>query len=530
MDWFDDALRKVDKLPEEHKERRELCRESLWVFAQTMNPMYCYGEIHKEIYKWMEDYTLYQESQTSNKLILLPRAHLKSHMVATWVAWIVTRHPEVSILYLSATSELAETQLFAIKNIFESGPYQHFFPEYIHPQEGKREKWNNAKISIDHRARNQAGTRDATIATAGLTTNTTGWHADIICADDIVVPENAYTEGGRADVAKKASQFSSIRNNTGFTLAAGTRYHPADIYASWKKQEQLVYDEDGDVIDKAPIWSIKEYAVEKDGIFLWPRTVSITDKVYGFCRNSLSRIKAEYEDVVQFFAQYYNNPNDPGSARIRRDRFQYVDQKSIRHQNGSWTVRNKRVNVYASIDFAYTTKKTSDYTAIVVIGIDAEGYIYILDIDRFKTDKIQVMYDHIIQLHQTWNFRKIRAEVTAAQSIIAGDLKDKIRAAGMSLSIDEYRPTTKEGTKEERIASVLEPRYENLTIFHVKGGYTPVLEEELILARPAHDDLKDALASVIQIAVKPSSRGERAANNNKVTYGRFGGVAFKRDR
>ena len=44
---------------------------------------------------------------TANKLIMLPRAHLKSHMVATWCAWIVTRHPEVTILYLSATADLA---------------------------------------------------------------------------------------------------------------------------------------------------------------------------------------------------------------------------------------------------------------------------------------------------------------------------------------------------------------------------------------------------------------------------------------
>ena len=120
-------------------------------------------------------------------------------------AWIVTKHPEITILYLSATSGLAETQLYAIKNILTSEPYQHFFPEYIHPQEGKREEWNNKKISIDHKARSTAGIRDATIATAGLTTNTTGWHADILVPDDIVVPENAYTEEGRSNVSKKAS-------------------------------------------------------------------------------------------------------------------------------------------------------------------------------------------------------------------------------------------------------------------------------------------------------------------------------------
>ena len=130
-----------------------------------MNPQYAYGEIHYEIFRWMMEYNLFGQGTTltANKLVMLPRAHLKSHMVATWTAWIVTKHPEITILYLSATSGLAETQLYAIKNILTSEPYRHFFPEYINPQEGKREQWNNTKISIDHKARSKMGIRDATI-------------------------------------------------------------------------------------------------------------------------------------------------------------------------------------------------------------------------------------------------------------------------------------------------------------------------------------------------------------------------------
>ena len=529
MDWYQAAIKRLEKLPKEHQERRQLCKDDLWVFAQTMNPGYAYGDIHKQLYKWMQEYTLFgQGEQTANKLILLPRAHLKSHMVAVWVAWIVTNHPEITILYVSATAELAETQLYAIKNIFESGPYQHFFPEYIQPQEGKRELWNTKKICVDHPERGRQGIRDATLATAGLTTNTTGWHADIICADDLVVPENAYTEEGRDSVRKKASQFTSIRNAGGFTIAAGTRYHPSDIYDAWKLQTYDVYNDEGELVEKKKTWNIVEYAVEKDDVFLWPRTINEENKAFGFDRNTLARIRSEYIDTVQFYAQYYNNPNDPGSNRINRSRFQYVEPKLITYRDGDWYVRGKRVNIYAAIDFAYTVRKTSDYTAIVVVGIDCDGYIFVLDIDRFKTDKIAVMFEHVEALHSKWKIRKLRAEVTAAQSMIAEDLKDRIREAGMNLAIDEYRPMAKQGSKEERMAAILEPRYENQTIFHVKGGYTSALEEELILARPKNDDIKDALASAIEIAKKPSRSGVITKTNN-ISYGKFGGVAFRRN-
>ncbi|HET8689240.1 MAG TPA: hypothetical protein VFM18_21725 [Methanosarcina sp.] len=529
-DWISLAKHKLEKMPEEAKNIRELALNDLFFFARLVNPGYIYGDVHKEIFKWMEEYTLFGKgtSQTSNKLIMLPRAHLKSHMVATWCAWMITRHPEITMLYVSATAELAETQLYAIQNILGSTVYQRYFPEYVHPQEGLRERWSVKKLSIDHEKRKIEGVRDATVATAGLTTNTTGWHADVIVADDLVVPENAYTEDGRDSVMKKASQFTSIRNAGGFTIACGTRYHPADIYSTWKTQEYEVYNQDDEVVDKKPVWDIKEYAVELDSIFIWPRSVRSDGKAFGFDMQTLSRIRAEYSDRVQFYAQYYNNPNESGSNRIERDKFQYYDKKYLKQVDGHWMFKGKKLNVYASIDFAFSLNKKADFTAVVVIGIDSEGYIYVLDIDRFKSDKISEYFNHIVALHSKWEFRKLRAEVTVAQSIIVRDLKDRIREEGLRLSIDDFRPNRHQGSKEERIVATLEHRYDNLSIFHFKGGYIDVLEEELILERPPHDDVKDALASAVEIAIKPkkSYSEDRPMNNVVLFNSRFGGVNF----
>ena len=527
--WLAEAKQKLDKMPEKAKELRETALNDLFVFAQLVNPGYMYGDVHKEIFKWMEEYSLYGQGakDVTNKLIMLPRAHLKSHMVATWAAWIIANHPEVTILYVSATSGLAEAQLFAIKNILTSSQFTRFFPEYVHSQEGKREKWTQNAISIDHPKRRKEGIRDSTVATAGLTTNTTGWHADILIPDDLVVPENAYTVDGRDSVAKKASQFTSILNAGGFTMACGTRYHPSDIYADWKKQEFDIYDDDDNIIDRVKVWDVKEYAVEQDGVFIWPRVVRPSDnKAFGFNNQVLSKIRAQYEDRVQFFAQYYNDPNDSGSNRIGREKFQYYDKRFLKQEAGNWYFKNKKLNVYASIDFAFSLSKKADYTAIVVIGVDSDNLIYVLDIDRFKSDSISEYFERVANLHAKWEFRKLRAEVSVAQAVIVRDLKDKLRREGLSLSIDEHRPTRNEGTKEERIAAALEHKYENMSIWHFKGGYIDVLEEELILARPAHDDVKDALASAVEIAVKPKQQRESINRNVIQFHPRFGGVKF----
>jgi hypothetical protein len=527
--WREAAKLKLEKMPEEAKQLRELAFNDLFFFAKLVNPGYVYGDIHKKMFKWMENYSLYGQGQgqSTNKLLLLPRGHLKSHMVATWAAWVITRHPEVTILYLSATAELAEKQLFAIQNIMGGNAYQRYFPEYINPQEGKREKWSQRKFSIDHAKRREEGIRDETVSTAGLTTNTTGWHADIIIPDDLVVPENAYTTEGRDSVVKKSSQFTSIRNAGGFTLACGTRYHPNDVYATWKAQEYDIYNDDGEIIGRQPVWEIQEYAVEVDGVFIWPKAMRSDKKFFGFDAQVLSRIRAEYEDKTQFYAQYYNDPNDPGSNRIDRNKFQYYDKKFLKQQNGHWYFKNNKLNVYAAIDFAFSLSKKSDDTAIVVIGIDSENSIYILDIDVFKSDKISEYFNHITQLHSKWEFKKLRAEVTVAQAVIVRDLKDKMKEEGLSLTVDEHRPTRNEGTKAERIASALEHRYENGHIWHYKGGYTDMLEDQLVLARPPHDDIKDALASVVEVAIRPKrSNNERAEANVLQFHPRFGGVRF----
>lgn len=528
-DWLRDAYKRIDKMPEGAKEVREAAENDLFFFAKLVNPGYAYGSIHKKLYRWLQEYSLYgiNEEQNTNKLLMLPRAHLKSHIVATTCAWLIVRHPEITILYLSATAELAESQLFDVKNILESDTFMKYWPEYIHPDVGKREKWASKAIMVDHPKRKKEGVRDATIKIAGLTTNTTGWHADVICADDLVVPENAYTEEGRELVSKKTSQFTSIRNTGGFTLACGTRYHPADQYKKFKEAVYPLYDDDGVEIAKKPVWDIQEYPVEVEGLFLWPRRTRPDGKAFGFDKQSLARIEAEYSDRVQFFAQYYNNPNDPGSERLSRDKFQYYNPKFLTKELGSWYYNGNKLNIYSAVDFAYSLNKAGDYTAIVVIGVDHEGNIYVLDIDRFKSVKNIEYFQHIVKLHNKWGFKKIQAEVTAAQKTIVEAIKDFVKDKGMRLKVEEFRPSREQGSKEQRIAAILEHRYDNLEVWHREGGWTTVLEDELVLARPPHDDIKDALAGAVSIAVRPKrnmiNTMQEFMTTQSTNVSRFGG-------
>ena len=122
-----------------------------------------------------------------------------------------------------------------------------------------------------------------------------------------------------------------------------------------------------------------------------------------------------------------------------------------------------------------------------------------------------------------WGFRKLRAEVTAAQSLIVQQFKDYMRRSGMAIAIDEHRPTV---NKLERIQAALEPRYAQNVIWHYKGGNCQTLEEELLMEHPEHDDVKDCLAAVMEIAKAPVRRTSRTPVDNVEYSSRFGGVAY----
>ena len=152
-----------------------------------------------------------------------------------------------------------------------------------------------------------------------------------------------------------------------------------------------------------------------------------------------------------------------------------------------------------------------------------------LDIATLKTDKISDYYKEIARLYVKWEFQKIRAEVSVAQQVIVREIKEAyLKPSGLSIRIDEYRPNRYEGTKQERIAAVLEPRYDMRSVWHFKGGLCQELEEELVLQNPPHDDIKDSLANAVAISIPPMRFTHQARKERNVVafHPKFGGVSI----
>ena len=495
---------------------RTLCEESFYDYIRTVAPYAVMGQVHKDFCEFLQ----HNPDHASYLLGLLPRGHRKSFIIGMYCCWRIMKNPAITILYYSSTTDLAEKQLRSIKQTLESKLHQKLWPSLIDPVEGNREKWSASEICVDDPIRAKEGIRDSTVATAGLTTTTTGAHADLIILDDLVEPNNN-NPAGRKLVEERYSQMQSILNAGGMIVAVGTRYDPKDLYDHLINTYEEQYDHEGNLIGKKKSWSVFQREVEKDGEFLWPRSKRSDGKAFGYNMQELARIKGSYIDKSQFYAQYYNDPNRIGASKYANN-FVYYEKEKLQEANGKWTIAGKRLNLFAAIDFAYSLSDSADSSCIAVIGETADKLYYIIELDRFKTDRIQDYFDHVSRLHSKYHFRKLRGEATVAQSVIVKYMKDKLASQGTPLQIEEYKPTR---DKEERMNAVLRPLYEEGKIFHYRGGNCELLEAELLAAKPEHDDIKNAVADAIEIATPPFEVFTGAFKRlSQKRYGLFGGT------
>ena len=83
------------------KQVRELAESDLVTFIRLVHPQRVLAPVHEEVIRWWT-----RQDAKSHQLLLLPRDHGKSALIAYRVAWEITKDPTLRILYISSTSNL----------------------------------------------------------------------------------------------------------------------------------------------------------------------------------------------------------------------------------------------------------------------------------------------------------------------------------------------------------------------------------------------------------------------------------------
>lgn len=164
------------------------------------------------------------------------------------------------------------------------------------------------------------------------------------------------------------------------------------------------------------------------------------------------------------------------------------------------------LRVYQGVDLAISTREDADYTAIVIIGRDREGRIWVLDVVRARAT-----FHQVLQLVQSqaarWRPSAIAIEAVQYQAAVVQEL---LRTT--SLPVVAVRPDRDKLTR----ALPLIARYEQGLVWHAPSLPREFEEELLAFPLGEHDDQVDALvyafmAEAMAVGLSPEDQRRFAA-------------------
>ena len=105
----------VGHLNAKQRQIKQACEDRFYTFVQVVAPWLCLGHVHEDVCDWIQ--THHEKKGIKRLLVLLPRGHLKSKLIALYSAWRIVKCPWITILYASASGSLAERQLYDITKV-----------------------------------------------------------------------------------------------------------------------------------------------------------------------------------------------------------------------------------------------------------------------------------------------------------------------------------------------------------------------------------------------------------------------------
>jgi|Deesub1362A_J573_1020465.scaffolds.fasta_scaffold00533_18 predicted phage terminase large subunit-like protein len=228
-----------------------------------------------------------------------------------------------------------------------------------------------------------------------------------------------------------------------------------------------------------PEWKkIKYSAIKKDGTPLWAAEFPI---------ERLERIK-KIIGTQAFNKEYMNEPEDE-EGNFQRRWIRYFDEEQI---------RDKVLRIYAACDPSLGSGEVHDYKAVVVIGIDDVGIIYVLDA-WIRKASIDAMLDVCYDKYFEYRYLVLALETQAFQEILLREFDKKAKEKKLHLPI---RGIKHHISKVSRVLR-LSPYIERGIIRFRKGNQDIDLLIDQIVNFPSDtlgDDGPDALEMAVSIA------------------------------
>lgn len=477
------------------------------------------SRMHNELFEMLLKATT---SRGARLAVAAPRGHAKTTLVSlAYVLWCVLYGHEKFVLLVSATKDQAETLLKGIKEELQTNPLLiQDFPQLCYPAGTKSgpKPWRRHQIMLPNKVEIRAVGADQAIRGVKNRQH----RPSLIIADDLEEQEQAASADQRQ---KRKDWFERTLLKTGTkrtnVVVVGTILHYASLLAELTDPRKAH--------SKAGGWRGSRYkAVESFSANpkLWDTWESIYNGNEMFEGESgeeaakefrkanfkamLSGTKVlwrELENYTQlmkmranegrysFQAEKQNEPVDPDQCVFaeREIKFwddDYADIEALIASNGS------DVRYFGACDPSLGhSGRRGDYTAIVTI---IQNYktkrMYVIGADLARRTPDQTI-EAIVQLARHRKFYAFAVEANQFQELLADQLQNRARAAGVQLSVKKIKNTVNKRARIEALQSLIA---QEQIQFSRKNQM--LLDQMREFPMGAYDDGPDALEMAVSIA------------------------------
>ena len=475
IDTYD--IPKSNLSQEDISELREKAKSDLYFFAKGILGFdWLVPQIHMPLCQILEDYANWEEFKNRVK-VTLPRGWLKTTVCScSYPIWRAINNPNVRILLTQNTYSNATAKLRRIKSMFEGNQlFKALFPEIL-PDSSCTWKSDSLCVKRDR------GYDESTFEAAGVGTQVTSRHYDLIIEDDTVAPEDDDVDSqvacpSRGDIEKAIGWHKlaiPLLNNPAKDqiLVVGTRWAEDDLLEYIEKEE-------GDITT-----SYSREARENN-VCVYPerfdeRTLNVIERGLG---------------PYMFAALYMNQPLRAANM--------IFDRRSIMF----YETEPRDLAVYTTMDLACdpenVKKPEPDFSVVMTCGKSLiTGRVYVLDYWRKRANPGEVI-DALFSHYNKWHPLKVGVEAVAYQSTLQYWIKE--RQALENLFFEVIGITHGKRSKNERILGLQPPIFAGT--LHIRSWMTELVNELLAFPLGAYDDIIDALSMQIEFwnAIQVSS-------------------------
>lgn len=470
-------------------------------------------QFHRELCAKLEEQSLY--NPTKNICWAAPRGHAKTMFNSnTYPIHELVFKKRQFILIISETANLSATLIrYIAEQLKYNEKLREDYGELLSPSKQLNDIDNNEMFETTTGALVRSGSIGKAIRGA----RNGGQRPDLIICDDLESMDNTNTPEARE---KNLHWYNSVivpigtPEKTGI-IYMGTMVHGSGLLPNILNRadyDSKIYSAFLDEPEHLELWQkYEEILLDTEN----PERITLADKFYrdnkelmDIGAETLWQDRFSYAYLIKkkvevgsraFASEYLNKPSDPDSQIFNENTIHYFNDRDL---DMTEVMHSGKFDVFAFWDIAIGRTKRSDYNAIVTIAKNRRtGVIYVIDAWAAKVPvhkAMEVAIDKIIQFKP----RMFGVESVQAQYEMFRQLQQKVYEMGIyGTKILPIKPT---GKKEERI-ELMEPLFEN-GFLKIRTSQRLLKEQLEQFPNADHDDLPDALASVINMTKNRISR------------------------